>query len=70
MTERARAFSGRKDGYSRLGGAGFGGGGCLGDEAASQRYTIYMMVKLHSSLAYYILKGVGFPHPLLTKDNT
>ena len=32
-------------------------------EAVGQRYTIYMMVKLHGSLAYYILKGVRVASP-------
>jgi len=36
MTGRGRAFSSREGGYSRLAGAGFGGGGCMGDEAARQ----------------------------------
>ncbi len=38
MTERGRALSGREDGYSRLVGAGFSGGGCMGNYISYVRF--------------------------------
>jgi hypothetical protein len=54
MTKRGRAFSGGEDDYSRIVGADFSGAGCMGDEATSQRFRVYLRVTLHISLVCYL----------------
>jgi hypothetical protein len=43
--------SGGERNHNRLGGAGFGGTGCQGNEAVRRRSRLYLTVKLHKSLS-------------------